>query len=56
MNPFRLVTRAFIDAFGITHPTAKQESKAMWFICSMLGLIGIGAVALLVALHGMSQR
>ena len=39
MNPFRSLTRIFIDVFGITHPTPEQERRATWFISTMLGMI-----------------
>ena len=40
---FKLITRGFIDFFGITQPTPKQEQRAAWFICSLLLLIMISA-------------
>ncbi len=39
MNPFRSLTRVFIDFFGITHPTPQQERRAAWYICSLVGLV-----------------
>jgi hypothetical protein len=39
MGILRFITRAFIDFFGITQPTAKQERQAAWFICGLLVLI-----------------
>lgn len=56
MNPFQFLTRAFIDVFGITHPTPKQERTAGWFICTMLAMIVLGIVLMLVVVHGYSQR
>lgn len=46
MNPFRFVTRVFIDVFGITHPDAREERRAAWFICSLLGLV-VALIALI---------
>jgi hypothetical protein len=48
MGIFRLITRAFIDFFGITQPTPKQEKQAALFICGLLGLIVV-TVALVFA-------
>ncbi|MBB5059033.1 hypothetical protein HDF16_003756 [Granulicella aggregans] len=42
MNPFRFLTRVFIDVFGITHPTEREERRAAWFICSLLALVVAG--------------
>jgi hypothetical protein len=39
MGFFRFVTNGFINFFGITQPTPKQERQAAWFICSLLILI-----------------
>jgi hypothetical protein len=56
MNPFRFLTRAFIDVFGITHPTPQQERRAAWFICSLLGLIAIGVLVVFLALYNISRH
>ena len=55
MNPFRFITRVFIDVFGITHPTAQQETRAMWFICSMLALIGLAGLVFFLIMRGASH-
>jgi hypothetical protein len=39
MGFFRFVTNGFINFFGITQPTPKQERQAAWFICGLLVLI-----------------
>jgi hypothetical protein len=39
MGPLKFVTQGFIDFFGITKPTPKQEQQAAWFICGLLALI-----------------
>ncbi|WP_263356104.1 hypothetical protein [Acidicapsa ligni] len=39
MGLVNFITRGFIDFFGITHPTPKQERQAAWFICGLLVLI-----------------
>jgi hypothetical protein len=44
MGFFRFVTNGFINFFGITQPTPKQERQAAWFICSLLALIVLSAV------------
>ncbi len=56
MNIFRFLTRAFIDVFGITHPTEKQERSATWFICTMLALLILGAAIVFVVLHHLARR
>ncbi|WP_263375261.1 hypothetical protein [Granulicella aggregans] len=42
MNPFQFLARVFIDVFGITHPSEREERRAAWFICSLLGLVVLG--------------
>jgi hypothetical protein len=39
MGILRFITRSFIDFFGITQPTPKQERQAAWFITGLLVLI-----------------
>jgi hypothetical protein len=39
MGFFKAITNGFINFFGITQPTPKQERQAAWFICGLLGLI-----------------
>ena len=39
MSFFRFITNGFINFFGITQPTPKQERQAAWFICGLLALI-----------------
>lgn len=56
MNPFRFLTRVFIDVFGITHPTPQQERQATWFISIMLGLILVGIIALFVTGYSLTNR
>ena len=43
MGLLRFVARGFINAFGITQPTPKQEQQAVWFICGLLVLIVVMA-------------
>ena len=43
MGLLRLIARGFINFFGITQPTPKQEQQAVWFITSLLVLIILGA-------------
>jgi hypothetical protein len=56
MNPFRFLTRAFIDVFGITHPTPRQERRAAWFICTLLALILLGVAAFFLGAYRFSHR
>jgi len=39
MGFFRFVTNGFINFFGITQPTPKQEKQATWFISGLLAFI-----------------
>lgn len=48
MGLLRAVARGFINFFGITQPTPKQEQQAVWFICGLLVLI----VAMAAAVFG----
>jgi hypothetical protein len=43
MGFFRFVTNGFINFFGITQPTPKQERLAAWFICGLLVLVVVVA-------------
>jgi phosphotransferase system glucose/maltose/N-acetylglucosamine-specific IIC component len=55
MNIFQFITQGFIDFFGITQPTPRQERRAMLFICSLLALVIVMAVlvfALIVMAFG----
>jgi hypothetical protein len=56
MAPLQFITRAFIDVFGITHPTPEQERTATRFIAALLGLIAAGMVVLVVLLFKLSHR
>ena len=56
MNPFRFLTRIFIDVFGITHPTPQQERRAAWFICSLLAFIVIGILVVLLLLYRLGHH
>jgi len=46
MGLLRLIARGFINFFGITQPTPKQEQQAVWFITGLLVLI-VAAAALI---------
>jgi hypothetical protein len=48
MGVLRMIARGFINFFGITQPTPKQEQQAVWFICGLLVLI----VAMAAAVFG----
>jgi len=39
MGLLRFITHGFINFFGITQPTPKQERQATLFICGLLVLI-----------------
>jgi hypothetical protein len=56
MNPFYLLARAFIDVFGITHPTPRQERRAAWFICTLLALILLGIAAFFLGAYVLLHR
>lgn len=43
MGFLRMIARGFINFFGITQPTPKQEQQAVWFICGLLVLIVVTA-------------
>lgn len=51
MGLIRFITRAFIDVFGITHPTPKQERQAEIFITVLLGVIVVGLLSVVVGLY-----
>lgn len=38
-NPARIIARVFIDVFGITRPTAKEEDRTTAFITVLLLLV-----------------
>lgn len=42
MRLLLFLARAFINTFGITQPTVKQEKQAAWFIATLLTLILVG--------------
>jgi len=56
MAPLQFITRAFIDVFGITHPTPEQERTATRFIGSLLGIIGAGMAFIVILLYKLSQH
>jgi hypothetical protein len=54
--PTRFITHTFIDFFGITQPTPKQERQVEWFICGLLALILLGtALVFWVVLVGFGR-
>ena len=44
-----LITRSFINTFGITQPSPEGERRAAYFIGGLLALIVLGMAALLAA-------
>ncbi len=52
MKLLRYLARVFINTFGITQPTAKEENQAAWFIGALLiGLLVVFATVITVAVH-----
>ncbi len=52
MKLLRYLARVFINTFGITQPTAKEENQAAWFIGALLiGLLAVFAAVITVAVH-----
>ncbi len=55
MGLIRFITRAFIDVFGITHPTPKQERQAEIFITVLLSIIVVGLLSVVLGLYLFSR-
>ena len=55
MGLLLLLTRAFVNTFGITQPGPEGERRAAWFIGTLLLLIVLGMVALLYAFVSMRR-
>ena len=56
MGLLRMIARGFINFFGITQPTPKQEQQAAWFICGLLVLIvAMAAVVFGVLVMGVGR-
>ena len=52
MKLLRYLARVFINTFGITQPTAKEENQAAWFIGALLvGLLVVFGAVITVAVH-----
>jgi hypothetical protein len=52
MRPLLFLSNAFINTFGITQPTPKNETRMAWFIATMLVLvIVLVATAAGIVLH-----
>jgi flagellar basal body-associated protein FliL len=56
MRPLLFLSNAFINTFGITQPTQKNERRTAWFIAIMLLLVialvaTVAAVVLHLAFH-----
>jgi hypothetical protein len=56
MSLIRYITNTFIDVFGITHPSPRQERVATIFISTLLALIAIGLLTFLAVLYLFSHR
>jgi len=53
MRPLLFLSNAFINTFGITQPTPKNEARMAWFIASMLVLVSVLVVTVAaIILHG----
>lgn len=53
MSLLLLLTRAFVNTFGITQPSPEGERRAAYFIGTLLLLIVLGMVVLLYAFVSM---
>lgn len=55
MQLLLFLARVFINTFGITQPTPKQEKRAAWFIAILLTLILVGIAVIvggtLISIH-----
>jgi flagellar basal body-associated protein FliL len=56
MRPLLFLSNAFINTFGITQPTPKNERRTAWFIAIMLLLVvalvaTVAAIVLHIAFH-----
>ena len=56
MRPLLFLSNAFINTFGITQPSPKNERRTAWFIAAMLVLVivlvaTVAAVVLHLAFH-----
>jgi len=53
MRPLLFLSNAFINTFGITQPTRKNETRIAWFIGSMLVLVIVLVLTIAaIILHG----
>lgn len=48
VRPLQFFVDAFVNTFGITRPTPRQERMAGWFIAGMLTLIVVVMVAVVL--------
>lgn len=56
MGLLKGITNGFINFFGITQPTPKQQKQAEWFITGLLALIVLGAAAVFfVIVYGVGK-
>ncbi|HEY9126318.1 MAG TPA: hypothetical protein VIM62_04285 [Acidobacteriaceae bacterium] len=57
IGPIRFISRIFIDFFGITQPTPKQQRQAELFITGLVALIILGAAAVFgILVYGIGGR
>lgn len=49
MRPLLFLSNAFINTFGITQPTPKDQTRTAWFIATMLVVV-VALVAMVAAL------
>ena len=45
VNPLRFLVDAFVNTFGITRPSPRQETQAGWFIAGMLVIVLLAVAA-----------
>lgn len=56
MSILRCLIAFFIDIFGITHPSEKNERRAVWYITSLLLLVFLLIGGIVFAIGHQLQR
>jgi hypothetical protein len=51
VKPLEFLVELFVNTFGITRPSPRQEKMAGWFIAGMLLLIVLGLTGLVWLVH-----
>ncbi len=52
VKPLRFLVDVFVNTFGITRPTPRQEAQAGWFIAVLLLLVAVFVVMVAWMLSG----